>query len=61
MVRGHAKEVAQQKNAAKNKEKKGSNLGAGAKKTTMVCPICKVCGARARLRFSVRCFSRVSL
>ena len=44
MVRGHAKEVAQQKNAAKNaaKDKKGSNLGAGAKKTTMVCPVCKV-------------------
>ena len=45
MVRGHAKEQAQQKNAAKKEKeaKKGSNLGAGAKKTQMVCPLCKVC------------------
>ena len=44
MVRGHAKEEAQKKNAAKQaaQNKKGSNLGAGAKKTVMMCPICKV-------------------
>ena len=44
MVRGHAKEVAQAKNAQKKdaQAKKGSQLGQAAKKTQMVCPICKV-------------------
>ena len=44
MVRGHAKEVAQQKNAAKKaaQQKKGSQLGQAEKKCTFVCPECKV-------------------
>eukprot|EP00326_Haptolina_ericina_P040256 CAMPEP_0181249864 /NCGR_PEP_ID=MMETSP1096-20121128/46000_1 /TAXON_ID=156174 ORGANISM="Chrysochromulina ericina, Strain CCMP281" /NCGR_SAMPLE_ID=MMETSP1096 /ASSEMBLY_ACC=CAM_ASM_000453 /LENGTH=184 /DNA_ID=CAMNT_0023347267 /DNA_START=27 /DNA_END=582 /DNA_ORIENTATION=- len=40
MVRGHAKEVAQAKNAAKQKAEKGSQLGQE-KKLTTVCPECK--------------------
>ncbi len=45
MVRGHAKEVAQQKNAAKKdaaNKKGGGRDGAAAAKTQMTCPICKV-------------------
>lgn len=44
MARGHQKEVAQQKNAAKKAaaEKKGTQKGAAEKKLTFTCPICKV-------------------
>ena len=54
MVRGHAKEVAQAKNQAKKdaSKKGGSQLGMGAKKTNMTCPICKVCALWQRSRGS---------
>ena len=44
MVRGHAKEVAQQKNAAKKEamNKAGTQRGAAEKKLQMICPLCKV-------------------
>ena len=45
MVRGHAKEVAQQKNAAKQAAMKKSgtqkNEGVNKMKGTKICPICK--------------------
>eukprot|EP00239_Pterosperma_sp_CCMP1384_P002848 CAMPEP_0197845694 /NCGR_PEP_ID=MMETSP1438-20131217/2586_1 /TAXON_ID=1461541 /ORGANISM="Pterosperma sp., Strain CCMP1384" /LENGTH=67 /DNA_ID=CAMNT_0043457087 /DNA_START=83 /DNA_END=286 /DNA_ORIENTATION=+ len=41
MVRGHAKEVAQQKNAAKKKDQKGSQKDAQKAGLALACPICK--------------------
>ena len=41
MVRGHAKQVAQEKNAAKQKAAKGTQRFDAAKKLTVVCPICR--------------------
>merc|ERR1712087_4444 len=43
MVRGHAKEGAQQKNAAKQAamKKSGTQKGAAEKKLNFLCPLCK--------------------
>uniref|UniRef100_A0A7S4ETY0 Uncharacterized protein n=1 Tax=Chrysotila carterae TaxID=13221 RepID=A0A7S4ETY0_CHRCT len=41
MVRGHAKEEAQKRNAAKNVPKKGTQRGDAEKKLTVICPQCK--------------------
>ena len=42
MVRGKAKEIAQQRNAAKSKDVKGSQIEARKAGLTVACPICKV-------------------
>ena len=44
MVRGHAKEVAQAKNAKKQAEanKSGTQKGQAEKKLQCICPLCKV-------------------
>ena len=41
MVRGHAKEQAQKKNAARQKVEKGSQLGQAQKKLQVICPVCR--------------------
>ena len=41
MVRGHAKQVAQEKNAAKKKDANGTQRFDAAKKLTVMCPICR--------------------
>jgi len=48
MVRGHAKLVAQQRNAAKQVKEKGSQMEARKAGLTASCPICKALALLAR-------------
>ena len=49
MVRGHAKQVAQERNAKNQKGQKGTQRGDAEKKLTIICPICRVTMASQKL------------